>query len=311
MLTPAVQEGALAFRHTERIALASQDLEKVVERLQQVGLKQQQQQQQHGVTEKEVVGDGDSMPQCKWDWASSYQSWHAWDDVEELRAQKASHEERLHSLQTRPDILGHFHDHSEERKVFELPEADKERHCERHRALGHALYEEGCLPKALEAFKLALAYFEYCFPESTAAQRTLDAVKLDCLCGVSLCYRRLGHNRLAIEAASQALLQQPLHAEALLRRAQARAALDLYDDAEADLRAATAGAALPEAEEEMARLTRQRARALEAETRMAKEMLLRGGSQQQQQQQCGEGEERPASVCVWVDVTVPLEPRAN
>lgn len=311
MLTPSVQEGALAFRHTERIALASQDLEKVVERLQlqEAGLK----------TQHRLAGEGEGeeeKQQREWDWASAYQSWYAWDDVEELRAQKVSHEERLHSLQTRHDILGHYHDHGEERKVFELPEVDKERHCARHRALGHALYEEGCLPKALEAFKLSLAYYEYCFPESDAAQRALDAVKLDCLCAVSLCYRRLGHYRLSVEAASQALQQQPLHAGALLRRAQARAALDLYDEAEADLRAvADVGVALPaeakaEAEAELARLARQRARALEAETRMAKEMLmLCGGPQEQPQDQ--EEEERPASVCVWADVTVPLEPRVD
>jgi len=86
--------------------------------------------------------------------------------------------------------MGHYHDHSEERKLFKLPEAEKMAFCEHHRLLGNALYREGHLHKAAEKYQLALSYYQYCFPEEEALQAQLDAVRLACLCNASLCMRR-------------------------------------------------------------------------------------------------------------------------
>jgi hypothetical protein len=46
---------------------------------------------------------------------------------------------------------------TQERKMFEQPEADKMAFCERHRLLGNFLFGAGVLPKAAEQYKTVSA----------------------------------------------------------------------------------------------------------------------------------------------------------
>jgi hypothetical protein len=41
----------------------------------------------------------------------------------------------------------------QERKMFNMPEEEKIKFCERHRVLGNYLFEEGLLPKAAEQYQ--------------------------------------------------------------------------------------------------------------------------------------------------------------
>ena len=202
MLTPAVQEGALAFRHTERIALASSDLRRVVDRLNTVldpppaphtttaATSTPTQSTTNNATSDHAnpaIAPPNANPPAPavWDWASAYTAWQTFDDVDELLAQKAHHEARLEDLHARPDILGHMHDHAIERAVFQLPEAEKKRLTLRQAALGRALLREGCLPGAKDALKLSLGYYQYCFPPTTTEQVALDDARDACLCDLS------------------------------------------------------------------------------------------------------------------------------
>jgi hypothetical protein len=51
--------------------------------------------------------------------------------------------------------------------------------------------------------KQALSFYEYCFPDSDAAQEGLDQVRFASLCNLSLCYLRMGLLRDAEAIATQ------------------------------------------------------------------------------------------------------------
>jgi tetratricopeptide (TPR) repeat protein len=124
--------------------------------------------------------------------------------------------------------MGHYHDHSNERKMFSKPENEKYSYCERHRAIGNYLYSEGLIPKAAEQYQIALSYYEYCFPDNDEMQAELDSVRHVCLCNISLCYYRMGLLREAVISASKVITENSNHAKAFFRRAQAYRALDEY-----------------------------------------------------------------------------------
>ena len=163
------------------------------------------------------------------DWTAAYSQWSDWEDTEELNSQKQLYETQMASVAEKPDFMGHYHDHGEERKFFELPEEEKMVFCERHRALGNVLFEEGLLPKATEQYKLALSYYEYCFPDIAEEQKHLDGLRHACLCNISLCYLRLNMLRQSVEAASHVIREDGRNAKAHYRRAQAYRALDEYE----------------------------------------------------------------------------------
>ena len=166
----------------------------------------------------------------KHDWAASYQNWGAFEDTEELQQNAAKEEAKMQSLIEQTDNLGHYHDHSKERSFFEQSEIDKFQSCEDNRHMGNYLFGEGLYTKAAEHYQIAIAYYEYCFPEDQATQSNLDNLRRACLCNISLCYLRLGYLRPAVESASIVLKETDgKHSKALFRRAQAYRELDEYE----------------------------------------------------------------------------------
>jgi tetratricopeptide (TPR) repeat protein len=164
-----------------------------------------------------------------WDWTDSYKQWSAWEDMEELQAKKKFEENRLESLIEKQNVMQHYHDHSKEKEFFDLPEEIKMQKCEDYRTLGNYLFEQGSFAKAAERYQVAIAYYEYCFPDDKEMQKSLDATRLACLCNIAFCYIRLGHYRKAIESANHVLHESPNHPKALFRRAQAYRHLDEYE----------------------------------------------------------------------------------
>lgn len=308
MLGQEVQESAKNLRYQEQIKSACNGVDKITAKLSKA---------ERQLWEEPTRAGNNAAP-IVWDWSSSYQKFADWEDVEDLREQKLMQEARVTTVMERNTNMGHYHDHSEERKLFEMPEQDKMLFCERRRLLGNALYEEGYLSKAAENYKLALSYYEYCFPESDSLQAQLDSVRQACLCNISLCYRRMGHFRLAIEAAAQAITQShpgsSMRAKALFRRAQAYRELDEYANALADLRSAldaTPGDCAVLQEVDL--VTRRKAASNKSEKVMAKSMLhvesdeIRGDEGCCSESSVERGETNKAAV-VWGDVVMPLEP---
>ena len=184
---------------------------------------------------------GDAPEKHVWDWSKAYEKWDGFNTGEEEgpKAPRGFEEVlKAEAEKAGPDGMGHYHDHTEERKFFEKPEDEKMRYCEKHRRCGNYLYSEGMLPKAAEQYQLTLSYYEYCFPETKEKQDHLDELRYACLCNASLCYYRLGEFRKAIAYASQVLSKNPQYVKALYRRARAYRGLDEYANALQDLKAA-------------------------------------------------------------------------
>jgi hypothetical protein len=169
-------------------------------------------------------------PKAGYDWTRSYADWTVYEDAEELQQSKAQEEAKLAGIISQTDNLGHYHDHSKERAFFELSEQDKFTACEDNRMMGNYLFAEGIFPKAAEHYQIAIAYYEYCFPDDDGAQANLDELRRACLCNISLCYLNMGYLRQAVEAATTVLKEtEGTHGKALFRRAQAYRALDEYE----------------------------------------------------------------------------------
>ena len=178
---------------------------------------------------QKVTAKGKAAP-SSWDWTSSYNSWSKWEDVEELKQAKVVEEEKVESIISKADNLGHYHDHSLERNFFERPEEQKFEECERNRIIGNYLFYEGIYVKAAEHYQIAIAFYEYCFPDSDERQIQLDELRRACLCNISLCYSHMGQLRQAVEAATTVLRETDgKHPKALFRRAQAYRLLDEYE----------------------------------------------------------------------------------
>ena len=72
----------------------------------------------------------------KTDWAARYSYWSAWEDVDELEETLEIERNKINNLKNADSFMGHNHDHSEERKIFEMNEVDKIKYCEKYRLIG-------------------------------------------------------------------------------------------------------------------------------------------------------------------------------
>jgi tetratricopeptide (TPR) repeat protein len=186
-----------------------------------------------------AVTNHEAKPKQQFDWTQAYTNWSKFEDTEDLQQSKAREEAKLDSILNKGDNLGHYHDHSKERGFFDRPESEKFSACEDNRLMGNYLFKEGVFAKAAEHYQIAIAYYEYCFPDNPSEQANLDELRRACLCNISLCYVRLGYYRQAVESATIVLKETAgRHVKALFRRAQAFRALDEYRYDEYDRRAA-------------------------------------------------------------------------
>ena len=213
---------------------------------------------------------------AEWDWAKSYEKFDNFKiDEDDGESKPKNMEEFLEQSRSQGDqLMGHYHDHREERVFFEKPEQEKMKYCERHRMYGNALYEEGMLQKAAEQYQLTLSYYEYCFPDSDEEQAHLDELRNACLCNISLCYYRMKEMRKAIACASKVLTNHPEYVKALYRRAKAHLALDEYDRASEDLTLALTRAPADKLiVNELEKLRKQKGSALQVERQVAERIM--------------------------------------
>ena len=153
------------------------------------------------VSKEEMKSD----PLVASDWTKLYKYWSKWEDVEEILEKQQTEEKKIIELSSRPAFQGHLHDHSNERQFFVKPENEKMKYCEDHRYLGNYLYKEGNISDAIEQYKLALSYYDYCFPDTAIDRDCLDTVRQACYCNLSLCYYHQNEIRLAIDYASRSI----------------------------------------------------------------------------------------------------------
>ena len=96
----------------------------------------------------------------------NYRKWDRWNEVETITEEVESETKKMEKLtqRTSQPLHSHVHEHDKEKKIFEMKEKEKSAFCEKHRAKGNYLFQEGLYPKAAEQYQLALSYYQYCFP---------------------------------------------------------------------------------------------------------------------------------------------------
>ena len=165
-----------------------------------------------------------------YDWTASYKRWERSDvfEEEEEEQQPPARQDASHEPAAFYQHLAHHHDHAVEREFYDRPESAKIAECEKHRKRGNFFFHEGNLERASEQYKIALSYYEYCFPELKEEELHIDRLRRACLCNLSLCHLRQKRFREAIDAATQVIDEDPEDYKAYFRRAQGHRGLDEY-----------------------------------------------------------------------------------
>ena len=119
-----------------------------------------------------------------------YRKWDRWNEVETINDEVEREKKKVESLtkKTNQPIHTHAHEHSKEKKIFEMKEHEKKAFCEKHRAKGNYLFQEGLYPKAAEQYQLALSYYQYCFPGTVLCKSLLFGCLPSCFVTILLLY---------------------------------------------------------------------------------------------------------------------------
>lgn len=200
-------------------------IEEAQKRLEEINMRIRQQQER-----QERLMPSQISKEKQWDWTKSYRGWEDWTDLDELHRQKSMEESKVESLIDKKDALGHVHDHSKEREFFQMKEEDKFKVCESYRKMGNYLFAEGSFDRAAELFRVAIGYYEYCFPDESERQTELDSLRFASLCNLALCYLKLRLPRKAIEVATTVISETgDTYPKAYYRLGQAYRLLDDYE----------------------------------------------------------------------------------
>lgn len=201
----------------------SKQIEEVERRLREINEKIQLQQKKQ---QESSSIPGGQRP----DWTNSYKVWQDWVDIDELERTKEAAESQIENLYNQKDVLGHVHDHSEERKFFHLPEEEKIAKCEQYKTLGNYLFEEGMFDRAARQYQTAIGFYEYIFPEDPKVQEEVDILRIKCMCNLALCLIRLKEFRKAIEVCASVIeADAQNYPKAYFRRGLAFKMLDEYE----------------------------------------------------------------------------------
>jgi tetratricopeptide (TPR) repeat protein len=170
------------------------------------------------------------------DWTNIYKFCEDYEDIEDLNMKLKKEEDNLNSMKQYDDnIMGHAHDHSEERKIFEKPEEEKIKLVEHHYNTGNLLYMEGNWSSAIQDYQLAIAYYEYCFPKDSTIQIKIDNIKLDSICQLASCYSNMGYHKMAVDAFNNSLTTNKACAIGYFRRGISYRYLDEFEKSRSDL----------------------------------------------------------------------------
>lgn len=130
------------------------------------------------------------------------------------------------------------HDHSEERRIFELSTPEKLDLCRRYKNLGNIYLREGQFERASVRYQQSMIYHEYIISEKEEEEDEANQIQLQCLANMAICCLQLGEFRKTIQLCSQALqgkVETSLLTKILYRRAQAHRHLGEYMNASGDL----------------------------------------------------------------------------
>mmetsp|Transcript_11421 Transcript_11421/g.20770 ORF Transcript_11421/g.20770 Transcript_11421/m.20770 type:complete len:520 (-) Transcript_11421:21-1580(-) len=157
-------------------------------------------------------------------WTRNYERWDMWEDADELQASLDKDKESQNSLlQSARSMTGcSSHDRSAEKRVYELPPADRLREMKSFREIGNAYYNEGQYARATMKYKRVQVFFEYFFEfDSPAQEEETNQVRLDSITNSAACFLKLNAYAETLEQCEQALKLDKDNVKTLYRQAVA------------------------------------------------------------------------------------------
>ncbi|CAM9143986.1 unnamed protein product [Discosporangium mesarthrocarpum] len=127
------------------------------------------------------------------------------------------------------------HDHSEERKLMDMPLEEKVRLCHMYRRKGNLYHQEGQYRRAALQYRQALIRYDFCFPEEPSMQQELDSLRQTCLLNSAACFLRCRELDEVADCCYQVLQSDPDNVKALFRRAQVHRMRDNFQEAKEDI----------------------------------------------------------------------------
>jgi tetratricopeptide (TPR) repeat protein len=154
-----------------------------------------------------------------YDWSASYRKFDAWDepcqDEENARREKQKKEE-----ERARQPLACNHDHSAERKIWEMPWPKKMESIFDFRTEGNYFFREAQFSRAARSYHMALTYLEYCVPDTDEEEGEYNTSRFKTHLNFSLCMKRLKQRPKALIHVTQALQYEPKNVKALYHLAQ-------------------------------------------------------------------------------------------
>ena len=164
------------------------------------------------------------------DWTTTYRHFDDWEDPEELAAEAAAlAKKRKDRRERQPTSCNH--DHTEERKVYEMEWDERLLQCQEFQCEGNAFYSEGQYERASVRYHHAITYFEYAIPDNDAQQDELDKTRLPVYQNFAACMLKLDKLDEAMNYCVQSLRIDPNCVKALYRQAQVLRRKDRLEEA--------------------------------------------------------------------------------
>jgi tetratricopeptide (TPR) repeat protein len=164
------------------------------------------------------------------DWTTTYRYFDDWEDPEELAAEAVAARKRREDRNSRQPTSCN-HNHTEERKIYEMDWDERLLKCREFQREGNAFYTEGQYQRASIRYHHAITYFEYAIPENDEQQDELDHTKLPVYQNYAACMLKLDRLDDAMNYCEQSLRLNSNSIKALYRKAQVLRKKDQLEEA--------------------------------------------------------------------------------
>lgn len=196
--------------------------------------------------EKAAAAQIESSSSSPSSWQSSYTKFDQLDLAprDELEAQLSLARSKLSRLDEKMESKSRPHSHncaccsqnrSAEINVMKMTISQRIEKMKEFKLDGNALFRANKSREALEKYKLALIYYEYCFDAIGEEKRELEHVRLLCLLNAAACSLELLSYAQCVEFCNEALEIDDANPKAFYRRGKAHRLLNHHGRARVDL----------------------------------------------------------------------------
>lgn len=172
------------------------------------------------------------------DWTQVYRQWDDFEDPAEIAAEEAEAKRKKERANAGRGMSACDHDHSAERRVFEMSWDERMDTCAAFRDEGNMFFHEGQFHRASIRYHHAITYFEYFIPDNDDQEKELDCLRLPVYSNYAACMLKLDRLDDALNYCQQALRIAPNSVKALYRKAQVQRSKHMFEKAVGTIEAA-------------------------------------------------------------------------